>query len=113
MLPNVAHEVAIAGGGVGSGEIEASEAGVDRSAPRAGEDVDARARRLEQQRVGEAGGARLDLVALRALGLELADDLVMAVGSGFRRPQRIAAGMRRLVEQGRIIDAARLASRAA
>ncbi len=33
----------------------------------------------------------------------------MAVGGGFRRPQRIAAGMRRLVEQRRIVDASRLA----
>ena len=33
----------------------------------------------------------------------------MAVGSGFRRPQRIAAGMRQLVEQRRIVDPARLA----
>ena len=66
---HVAHEVTIAGAGVGSGEAEASEAGVNRAAPRAGEDVDARTGGFEKQRVGEPGGARLDLVALHALGL--------------------------------------------
>ena len=33
----------------------------------------------------------------------------MAIRGGFGRPQRIAAGMRRLVEQRRIINPARLA----
>ena len=106
---HIAHQIAIAGGGVRSGEIEAAEARVDRPAPGAGEYVHARTGRLEQQRVGQAGGAGLHLVALRPFGLELADDVVMAVGRRLRGPKRIAAGVRQLIEQRRIIDAAWLA----
>ena len=43
---------------------------------------------------GRRADARLGLVALRPFGLELADDFVVAVGGGLRRPQGVAAGMR-------------------
>ena len=106
---DVADEVAVARARVGPGKVEAAQPRVDGGAARPGEDVDARARRLEQERVGQAGGARLGLVALRPFGLELADDFLVAVGRGLRRPQGVAAGMGQFVEQRRIVDVARVA----
>ncbi len=105
---DVPDQIAVACAGVGPGEVEPAQARVDRTAPRAGEDVDARAGGLEQQRVGQAGAAGLGLVALGPLGFEPADDLVMAVGRRLRRPQRVAAGVGGLIEQRPIVDPARL-----
>ena len=106
---DVPDEVAVARARVGPGEVEPAQALIDGGAARPGEDVDARARRLEQERVGQAGGARLGLVALRPFGIEPADDLLVAVGRGLRRPQGVAAGMGQFVEQRRIVDVARVA----
>ena len=107
MLGHVPDEVAVARAGVGAGEVEAAQPRVDRAAPGAGEDVDARAGRLEQERVGQAGAAGLGLVALGPLGFEPPDGLVVAVGGRLRRPQRVAAGMGRFVEERRVVDPAR------
>ena len=101
--------MAVARVGVRCGEAEPAQPRLDRAATRAGENVDARARGLEQQGVGEPGALGLDVVTLRALGLELPDHLVVTVGRRSRGAMRIAAGMAGLVEQGRIIDAAGLA----
>ena len=76
---------------------------------RACEDVDTRAGGVEGQRVGETRAFGLDLVALRALGLELPDEIVMTIGSRSGRPMRIAARMADLIQQARIVDAAGLA----
>ena len=92
---DIPDEITVACAGVGPGEVEPPQARVDRTAPRAGEDVDARAGGLEQERVGEAGAAGLGLVPLGALGFEPADKLVMAVGRRLGRSQRVAAGVGR------------------
>ena len=70
------------------------------------EDVESRAGGVEGQRVGETCAFGLDLVALRALALELPDEIVMTVGSRPGRPVRIAARMANLIQQARIVDAA-------
>ena len=106
---HIPHQMTVAGVGVRSGEAKPAQPRLDRAAPRAGEDVDARAGRLEQQSVGEPGALGLDVVALQALGLEPSCQVVMAIGRRPRGALRIAAGMAGFVEQGRIIDAAGLA----
>ena len=68
-----------------------------------------RAGRVEGQRVRETCAFGLDLVALRALGLKLPDEIVMTIGSGAGRPVRIAARMAKVIQQARIVDAAWLA----
>ncbi len=105
---HVADEFAVARDSVRPREVEAAQPGVNRASPAAGEDIDSRAWRLEQQRVGEAGAARLGLVELRPLGLEFSNDLVMPVGGGLGGAQRIAARMGGFVEERRIVGAARL-----
>ena len=76
---HVPHQMAVAGVGVRSGEAEPAHRAsiMPRRAP--GENVDARAGGLEQQRVGEPRAFGLDVVALRALGLELPDEVVMTI----------------------------------
>ena len=106
---HVAHQIAVAGVGVRSGEAEPAQPRLDHAPPRAGENVDARAGGLEQQRVGEPRALGLDVVAVRALGLELPHQFVMTIGRRPRGAMRIAAGMAGFVEQGRIVDAAGLA----
>ena len=51
----------------------------------------------------------LDVVALRALGLELPDEIVMTIGRRAGRPMRIAARVANLIQQARIVDVAGLA----
>ncbi len=103
---HVPHQIAVAGVGVRSGEAEPAQPRFDHAATRAGENVDARARGLEQQSVGEPGALGFDVVAVRALGLELPHQVVVTVGGRPRGAMRIAAGVAGLVEQGRIVDAA-------
>ncbi len=76
---------------------------------RACEDVKSRAGRVEGQRIRKTRAFRLDLVALRALSLELPDEIVMTIGSRAGRPVRIAARMAQVIQQARIVDAAGLA----
>ena len=102
-------QMAVAGVGVRSGEAEPAQPRLDHAAPRAGENVNARAGGLEQQRVGQPGALGLDVVAVRALGLDLPHQVVMTVGRRPRGALRIAAGMAGFIEQGRIVDAAGLA----
>ena len=66
----VAHQVAEVGGRVALGEIEAAQPRFHRAAIGADERVDARARRLVEQRVGQARAFGLDVVARRAFALE-------------------------------------------
>ena len=74
----------------------------------ASEDVNARAGAIERQRIGEARSFGLDVVALRALGFELPDQIVMTIGRSPGGAMRIAARMADLVQQARIIHAAGL-----
>ena len=106
---HVSDQMAVAGVGVRSGEAEPAQPRLDHAAPRAGENVNARAGGLEQQRVGQPGALGLDVVAVRALGLDLPHQVVMTVGRRPRGALRIAAGMAGFIEQGRIVDAAGLA----
>ena len=106
---HVAHQMAIADVGVRSGEAEPAQPRLDHAPTRAGENVDPRARGLEQESVGEPGALGLDVVAVRAFCLDLPHQVVMTVGRRPRGAMRIAAGMAGLVEQGRIVDAAGLA----
>ena len=76
-----AHQVAEAGGRVAAGEVEAAQARFDRAAIGADESVDARARRLVEQRVGQARALGLDIVARRAFALQPPRQLVMALGA--------------------------------
>src|SRR6185437_3022269 len=92
-----------------SAEPEPAQMRLDRPPPGAGENVDAGARRIERQRVGEPRPLGLDVVALRALGFEFPHKVVMAVGGCPGGALRIAPGMAGLVEQGRIVRPARLA----
>ena len=73
------------------------------------EDVDTRAGGVEGQRVRETCAFGLDLVALRALGLELPDEIIMTIGSRAGRPVRITARMAQVIQQARIVHAAGLA----
>ena len=65
--------------------------------------------RVERQRVREPRAFGLDLVALRALGLELPHQIVMTIGRRSGGPMRIAARMADFVQQARIVHAAGLA----
>ena len=73
------------------------------------EDVETRAGGVEGQRVGKTRAFGLDLVALRAFGFELPDEIVMTIRSGSRCPVRIAARMADLIQEARIVHAAGLA----
>src|ERR1700733_12866966 len=73
------------------------------------EDVDTRAGGIEGQRVRETGAFGLDLVALRALGLKLPDEIIMTIGSRAGGPVRIAARMAQVIQQARIVHTAGLA----
>ena len=81
----------------------------DRAAIGADESVDARARRLVEQRVGQARALGLDLVARRALALQPPDQLVMAIGGGGGGAQGIGAGVGGFVGQRSVIDAVAVA----
>ena len=104
----VARQTAIARVDVGAGESEPAQLRLDRSAARAGEDVEARAGGVERQRIGDPRTFGLDVVALRALGFELPHEIVMAIGRRSRGAMGIAAGMAGFVQEARIIHAARL-----
>ena len=105
----VARQTAIARVDVGAGESEPAQLRLDRSAARAGEDVEARAGGVERQRIGDPRAFGLDLVALRALGFELPHEVVMAIGRRSRGAMGIAAGMAGFVQEARIIHPAGLA----
>ena len=104
---DVARQMAVALVGVRSDQSETAQLRFDRSPMGAREDVEPRAGGVEGERVGETGAFGLDLVALGALALKLPDEIVMAVGSRPGRPVRIAARMANLIQQARIVDAAR------
>ena len=107
---HIPHELAIAGPSVRAAyQIKPPQARLDCAPTRARERVDARARGLEQQRVGKTRATRLGFVALNAFGLKSTDDLVVPVGRRVGRAQRVAAGMRAFVDEGGIVDAARFA----
>ena len=97
------------GGRVALGEVEAAQPRFDRAAIGADERVDARARRLVEQRVGQARALGLDVVARRAFALEPSHQLVMAFGGGVGGAQRIGAGVGGLVGQRSVIDAVAIA----
>ena len=105
----VAHQMAEVGGRVALGEIEAAQPRFDRAAIGADESVDARARRLVEQRVGQARALGLDVVARRALALQPSHQLVMALGGGGGGAQRIGAGVGGFVGQRGVIDAVAVA----
>ena len=76
---NVSRQIAVARVCVRSGQSETAQLRFDRSSMSAREDVESRAGGVEGQRVRETRAFGLDLVALRALSLELPDEIVMTI----------------------------------
>ena len=76
---DVARQIAIARVCIRSSQPETAQLRFDRSSVRSCEDVESRAGRVEGQRVRETCAFGLDLVALRALSLELPDEIVMTI----------------------------------
>jgi hypothetical protein len=105
----IAHQMAKIGGRVAFGELEAAQPRLDRAAVGADESVDARARRLVEQRVGQARALGLDVVARRAFFLQPSHQLVMALGGGGGGAQRIGAGVGGFVGERGVIDAVAVA----
>ena len=105
---HVARQVAIARVDVRAGESEPAQLRLDRSAARAGENIDARAGSVERQRIGDPRAFGLDVVALRALGFEPPYEIVVAVGRCPRGAMGIAAGMAGFIQEARIIHPAGL-----
>jgi len=103
----VAHEMAIARVDIRAGESKPAQSRLDRSAARAGEDVEARAGGVRRERIGKPRAFGLDVVTLGALGFELPYEIVMTVGRGSRGAMRIAAGVACLIQQARIVRALR------
>src|SRR5580704_2237827 len=106
---DVARQIAIARVCIRSSQSETAQLRFDRASVSSCEDVDTRAGGVEGERVRETRAFGLDLVALRALGLKLPDEIIMTIGSRAGRPVRIAARMAQVIQQARIVHAARLA----
>ncbi len=76
---DVARQIAVARVCVCPSQSETAQSRFDRSSLSAGEDVKTRTGRVEGECVRETCAFGLDLVALRALGLKLPDEIVMTI----------------------------------
>ena len=103
---DVARKIAVARVRIRPSHSETAQLRFDSAPVGASENVEPRAGGVEGERVGKTRASGFDLVALRALGLELADEVVMTVGSGSRGPVGIAARVANLIKKARIVDLA-------